>query len=198
LPRINWPGHEQHCYANRMYKRIFTATLACLLAGAALAQAYRWVDEDGVVHYSDRPQAGAEEFELPKYRAPSGSRTPARSSAFSRRSETQPEEEPEEEPGAYQAINIASPGPEETLWNIEGVLNVALELQPGLKPGHQVRVYFDGEERLMSRNTTFQVPEVYRGVHNIQVEVVDASGNLMIRSQPNRFYVQQNSIAMLR
>jgi hypothetical protein len=171
---------------------------ACLLAGAVLAQAYRWVDQDGVTHFSDRPQPGAEEFDLPTYRPPSGAATPAPSSAFSRRNEAQADEESDEDAGAYQAINIASPGPEETLWNIEGVLNVSLELQPGLKPGHQVRVYFDGEERLISRGTTFQVQEVYRGVHNIQVEVLDASGNLMIRSQPNRFYVQQNSIAMLR
>ena len=43
--------------------------------------------------------------------------------------------------------------------------------------------------------TSFQINEVYRGVHNIQAEVVDESGNMMIRSMPNRFYVQQNTIA---
>ena len=42
-------------------------SLFCLLAvGAAAAQeAYRWVDEDGVVHYSDRPREGAEAIVLP-------------------------------------------------------------------------------------------------------------------------------------
>jgi hypothetical protein len=35
---------------------------------------------------------------------------------------------------------------------------------------------------------------VHRGVHNLQVEIIDASGQLMIRSQPNRFYVQQNRV----
>jgi hypothetical protein len=46
----------------------------------------------------------------------------------------------------------------------------------------------------MVSGPSFQLEEVYRGVHNLQAEIVDQSGKLMIRSRPNRFYVQQNSI----
>jgi hypothetical protein len=93
----------------------------------------------------------------------------------------------------YESISIASPGAEETLWNIEGVLNVSVSVSPGLQDGHRLRAYFDGQERMVS-GTNFTIDEVYRGVHNLQVEVIDATGKLMIRSQPNRFYVQQNMI----
>ena len=58
---------------------------------------------------------------------------------------------------------------------------------------HPVRAYFDGQERLV-QGTNFTIDEVHRGVHNIQVEVIDNTGKLMIRSQPNRFYVQQNIV----
>ena len=51
-----------------MQIRLLTAVALILLAGVALAQAYRWVDKDGVVHYSDRPEPGAEEVQLPEYR----------------------------------------------------------------------------------------------------------------------------------
>jgi hypothetical protein len=54
-------------------------------------------------------------------------------------------------------------------------------------------VYHNGQPQIVS-GTSFQLEEVYRGVHNIQVEIIDATGRLMIRSQTNRFYVQQNSI----
>ena len=54
-------------------------------------------------------------------------------------------------------------------------------------------MYFDGEPTVVS-GTSFQLEEVYRGVHNLQAEVVDQKGKLMIRSRPNRFYVQQNAI----
>jgi hypothetical protein len=177
-----------------MYKRIFTAAAACLLAGVLFAQAYRWVDEDGVVHYSDRPHPGAEEIELSTSRPASRPRTPPPSSNTSRRNEQSADEQPDVA-FSYESLAVSTPGAEETLWNIEGVLNVTLELRPALRRGDQVRVYFDGEQNLITRRTSFQVEEVYRGVHNIQVEVVDQAGTLMIRSQPNRFYVQQNTIA---
>ena len=70
---------------------------------------------------------------------------------------------------------------------------MTLELQPALRPGHRVRVYFDGEPREVS-GTQFTLDDVYRGVHNLQAEVVDANGNVMIRSDPSRFYVQQTSV----
>jgi hypothetical protein len=165
--------------------------LCCLLA-AALAgaqEAYRWVDEDGVVHYSDRPREGAETIVLPSPNVATIRRREQPAAA------DEQDEEPDEEPApAYTSINIVSPGAEQTLWNIEGVLNVSVALQPGLQPGHQVRAYFDGKMQPVS-GTSFQLQEVWRGVHNIQVEVVDATGNVMIRSQPNRFYVQQNTVA---
>jgi len=163
----------------------------CLFAvGAAAAQeAYRWVDEDGVVHYSDRPREGAEIVQLPKPNVATVRRAPRPSA------ESAGDQAPADEPATgYTSINIVSPQAEETLWNIEGVLNVSVALQPGLRPGHQVRVYFDGEMQPVS-GTSFQLQEVWRGVHNIQVEVVDATGKVMIRSQPNRFYVQQNTVA---
>jgi len=166
-------------------------TLLCLLAAAAAAaqEAYRWVDEDGVVHYSDRPREGAEAIVLPDPNVATTRRVPGPAA------ESQPDEEDDgEQQTGYSSIDIVSPKAEETLWNIEGVLNVSVALEPGLQPGHQVRAYFDGEMQPVS-GTSFQLQEVWRGVHNIQVEVVDATGKVMIRSQPSRFYVQQNTVA---
>ncbi len=146
------------------------------------------MDEDGVVHYSDQPQPGAERIDLPGANTFSGPR--ARSSSTD---SGDAEERQQEEPAGYQSLSISSPSAEETLWNIEGVLNVTLELSPALQPGHQVRVYFDGSPQIVN-GTSFQIQEVWRGVHNLQAEVLDETGQLMIRSQPNRFYVQQNTV----
>lgn len=176
-----------------MLKRVLFGTAVLLVAGAVFAQAYRWVDENGVVHYSDRPHPGAEIVDLPRSSTTSRPSTPPPTFRRTDRQQAAEEEEPAA-PFRYERLEIASPAPEETLWNIEGVLNVTLDLQPALQPGHQVRVYFDGEPQMVS-GTSFQLQEVWRGVHNVQVEIVDETGNLMIRSLPNRFYVQQNSIA---
>lgn len=175
-----------------MFTRLFTTTalLAGLLlaAGLAYSQAYKWVDENGVVHYSDRPRDGAEEIALPRDDRPSRPIIPStRPAAAEPAAEAQPADD------GYTSLVIASPGAEETLWNIGGTLNVTLNLQPALKVGHRVRIYFDGEPRMVA-GTSFTIPEVYRGVHNIQAEVVTDTGELMIRSLTNRFYVQQTSI----
>jgi hypothetical protein len=175
-----------------MQIRLLAAIGLILVAGGVLAQAYRWVDEDGVVHYSDRPEPGAEEVQLPVSRPSSAPATPAASSRNSGREDAAANDA--NLPFRYQSLSIAAPAAEQTLWNIEGILNVSLSLQPGLQSGHQVRVYFDGSPRMVS-GTSFQVEEVYRGAHNLQAEVVDQTGKLMIRSEPSRFYVQQNAIA---
>jgi hypothetical protein len=172
-----------------MLMRTIIAFIATLAAGAVMAQAYKWTDEDGVVHYSDRPQEGAEEVELPE--AP---RRPPPPTASRAATEAAPEAADQPAVFRYESLTIGAPLAEETLWNIEGVLNVTLNLQPALQPGHRIRVFFDGQPRFVNR-TSFQIDQVYRGVHNIQAEIVDESGNMMIRSMPNRFYVQQNSIA---
>ena len=167
---------------------IFTFA-ALLAAGAASAQVYKWVDENGVVHFSDTPREGAELVDMP--RNPPRAASAQRSAAPVAADEGGAVEEPA--PFAYEQLEVASPGAEETLWNIEGVLSVNLAVQPALQPGHEVFVYFDGERRPVT-GTAFQIEEVWRGVHNIQAEIVDQSGQLMIRSRTNRFYVQQNVV----
>ncbi len=162
--------------------------LGLLVAAGAFAETYTWTDEDGIVHYSDRSHPGAKiiylgQSTLSRPRpttSPRGTTTddaPATASVFS-----------------YATLEIASPSAEETLWNIGGTLDVSLSLSPALRPGHQVRAYFDGSPQMVG-GANFQLQEVYRGVHNLQVEVVDEAGKLMIRSRPNRFYVQQNVVS---
>lgn len=161
-----------------------------LAASLALAQAYRWVDEDGVVHYSDQPHPGAEEVELesaPAINMPAPRRAAGAGAAASTTDDSQ------QPADGYDSLTVASPAAEETLWNIGGVLNVSLDLQPALQSGHQVRVFFDGTPQQVN-GTRFQLQEVWRGAHNLQAEVLDENGQLMIRSEPIRFYVQQTTI----
>lgn len=178
-----------------MLKRTFIAFITIIAAGAVMAQAYRWVDDDGVVHYSDRPQEGAERIVLPQDTRRPSQRPAPRSTVTQSSAAAAAATAAEEAPAAfkYESLEISSPAAEETLWNIESILNVTLSVEPALQSGHQVRAYFDGEPRMVS-GTSFQLEEVYRGVHNLQVEIVDETGKLMIRSRPNRFYVQQNAI----
>ena len=174
-----------------MESRPICILVGMLVAVMALAdEAWKWTDENGVVHYSDVPIDGAELVNLSKYSRTTGATIArGRSASSSRRDEAEiaaPE-------FSYESLSIAAPAAEETLWNIAGTLTVTVSVSPALQSGHQLRAYFDGEMRTVG-GTRFTIDEVYRGVHNLQVEVIDSTGKLMIRSQTNRFYVQQNTV----
>ena len=194
MPPSHWPRTGLHCYAKHMDIRSIFVLISLLVAGTAVAEeAYRWVDDQGVVHYSDRPRPGAERIILP---TPNTVTRSVRQSATSGTAASTTATAQSPGPAAafrYDSLAVASPGVDETLWNIEGVLNVSLTVTPAMQSSHQVRVYFDGKTQIM-QGTNFQIQDVYRGEHNIQAEIIDATGKLMIRSQSNRFFVQQNTI----
>jgi hypothetical protein len=172
-----------------METRAIFVLLGLLATAAVSADVWRWVDDDGVVHFSDTPREGAELVDVSESSRTTGARV-YRNTAPGQADDPLAEAEQAFE---YESLSISSPGAEETLWNIEGTLSVTLSLSPGLQTGHQVRVYFNGEATMVN-STSFTLDEVHRGVHNIQAEVLDATGRLMIRSGSNRFYVQQNRV----
>jgi hypothetical protein len=168
--------------------------LFALTAGAVHgAPAWRWVDANGQVHYSDTPVPGAQQIEL------SGAQTfgsTQRQPSAANKSSGQPAPARTPAPAqSYRAFNIVSPQQQETLWNVGSVVNVQVELDPPLQPGHLLDMYVDGQLRnLNSAGTSLTLDEIYRGVHTIQAVVVDQSGGEVVRSLATTFMVQQSSI----
>lgn len=157
-----------------------------LPAAATAATVWTWVGENGVRHYSDRPVEGAERIELAEaqgFAAPPASRV-------------QPGAAEQQQPAElYDALRITQPEPNETLWNIEGTLEVGVEVEPPLREGHEIDLYLDGERQYVNnRRGTFTVEEVWRGVHSLEAVVVDGTGSEITRSGPINFVVQQTSL----
>lgn len=166
---------------------ISVALLLMLCAGAAASEVWRWVDDKGVVHYSDRPQPGAERVEMQSvqsYQAPQVAPQPRDESEGRREAQ-----------GSYSRLSIVSPSDGETLWNIGGELNVQLTMNPPLASGHELQVYLDGQRVAgVPQGTQFTLGEVYRGEHQLRASIVDASGRELASSATIVFYVQQASI----
>jgi hypothetical protein len=166
--------------------------LFALTAGVAhSAPAWRWVDANGQVHYSDTPVPGATQVEL------SGAQTfgTAQRPPAAVRSAGQSPANPAGRSESYRTFNIVSPKQQETLWNVGTVVNVQVQLDPPLKPSHLLDVYVDGQRRnLNTAGTELTLEDIYRGVHTIQAVVLDASGAEVIRSLATTFMVQQSSV----
>jgi hypothetical protein len=157
-------------------------------AGSAMAQTtttYRWVDAQGVVHYSDTPQPGAQVIQLPSaqtYRAPPPPAAPAAAT-------------PDEPASPYQSCGIAQPAAEDSFFAPD-MVPVAVQLNPGLRPGDQVAVTVDGVplDPMAPGRLQFQVTAPERGAHTVNAVVRDSDGKQVCRSPPVTFYVRQPSL----
>lgn len=165
-----------------------------LLAGVgAVAEVFRWVDKEGVVHFSDRPHEGAEIVTLPEAQTFSAPAAPSRRQT----AETAVEAETDSsEDVGYKSLRIMSPGQDEVLWNTGGAVNVVVDMQPKLQAGHSVKLFLDGQmvSGLAGGQRNFQLSEVFRGTHALRAEIHDASGNGVFRSTAITFTVQQTSV----
>ena len=159
-----------------------------LVASSYAEGIYKWEDPDGQVHFSDMPQEGAVEIEVQPaqtFSVPTGAAAAGSDTDVAAK-----------EGQSYQSLAITSPSQEETIWNTGGKVNVNLSLQPGLKSGHSIRLFMDGQllADLPSRSSNLQLSEVYRGEHQIQVEVHDEKGKMQIKSETLTFFYQQTAV----
>ncbi len=178
-------------YASGMQVLFVLLALALGSADVYPADVYRWVDADGQAHYSDRPERGAERITITV--SPPGS-SPASNGSPNVSTQARDDESPAPITG-YQSLTITSPTQEQVLWNIEGQLDVAAEVQPELQPGHALRFHLDGRMTLAEPGATLtRFSEVFRGEHTLQVDAVDGSGRVLISSPTSRFFVRQTAI----
>ena len=162
--------------------------LMMLSAGAAAAEVWRWVDENGVMHFSDRPHPGAERVELAPAQTFTAPALPPRRQPASR--------EASESASAYSRVSIVSPEAGEMFWNIGGQLTVQVALEPQLISGHELRIFLDGNrvEGVPQGPVQFTIGEVWRGEHTLRAAIFDAGGRELASSEAITFYVQQTSI----
>src|SRR5262249_4999035 len=81
------------------------------------ATAWRWVDANGQVHYSDTPVPGAKQVEL------SGAQTFGSTTRQQSARDKSPGQAPAKATAqSYRAFNIVSPKQQETLWNVGTVV----------------------------------------------------------------------------
>jgi hypothetical protein len=171
-------------------RTLLTVVAFLLAAGAAATTTYKWVDKNGVTHYSDRPAPGAEKIEVQEaqtFQAP----RPATRATTQRTTGN-----PNVSLAAYDKLDLWKPENDETLQNIGTMLDVRLRLEPELQPGHAIWLYLDSKrvDGLPQSGEAFAVPNVFRGTHTLHAIVADPDGKPLARSQTITFHVQQSSL----
>jgi hypothetical protein len=187
---------EAKGYADFMRSR--RSLLGRLCLGAALwcvafaacggTTLYKWVDADGVTHYSDRPEPGSQKVKIASAQTYAGG--PAASAA----PRAQPQAQRADAATGYTRLEITGPEDGAVLWNTGSRVQVVAALEPALQDGHQLWFLVDGKSQQVSATGTASL-EVSRGQHTVVASVTNAGGDELITSAPITFVVRQTSVA---
>lgn len=168
-----------------------TLLLLVVLAAPALANqvVWKWVDKDGVTHYSDRPIPGATRVELNagSRAEPSASPSSSVGSTTQSRAAAGP---------TYRNFEIISPRNDESVVNTGGRVDIRIRFEPSLQPGHTLHLYMDGRlvEGLAENAQDYNLNDVPRGTHSL-VAVINNRGTRVQQTSPVTFHVRQESAA---
>jgi len=172
--------------------RLLTLLLTCIavtLAAPASAQVYKWVDKDGVVHYTDKPPTpNAKPVDLPKLQRmdtlEEGPGTPSKPMGRDETSKAGP---------ALPTVTIVQPKPDETLWGTNRTIPVRTTLSQALPPGYSLMYLLDGSANGMAATTATSTvfSDVDRGSHLVTVQIVDQSGKVLSSAGPVMVHLKQ-------
>jgi Domain of unknown function (DUF4124) len=166
--------------------RLSLFLVLCLLCGYSQAAIYKWKLPDGTVVFSDQPNPGAEEVELPKLQT----YTPPPSPAFTSEVATPTQNAP-----AYTTLMITTPGNDEAIRENSGKIEINIAVEPPLQIGDKILVKMDGQAiGDPSSSQHYILDNVDRGTHTLQATVLDADGNSLIDSEAVTFHLQRVSI----
>ena len=158
---------------------------ATALAGNGRTTVYRWVDAQGVVHYSDQPHPNAQKLEI------SGAQTFSALPAAPQTSSASTPEETQPSGPAYDSCSITQPTDQQMLTNVYQA-TALVQASPQLRPSDQVRLFVDGKQ-ISGSGTSFTFP-VDRGQHTVQAVIEDNTGQIVCETSSVTFFVHQPSI----
>jgi len=167
--------------------------LLCLALPLQAGQTvYRWVDAQGVVHYSDQPQPGGESETLQLATPPKGK--PARAAPVqTSRADMSQSQEP-----AVTAYTIAltSPKDQDTIRDNEGKIPLKAQVLPFTpKQGFQIKVLLDGQETsTLTNQLPVSLSNVERGAHQIQLQLLAKDGKVLASSSSITVYLHKASV----
>jgi len=163
---------------------LLSVLISANITDAAL---YKGVDSEGNVVYSDTSFDDAEKFTPPPISIMDALKVEPKKEVVT-------EEKPAE--FKYTRFDIVSPKNNQTIWN-EPELTVSMKLTPALnsEQGHKIWLLMDGRPVIKnSKSTSLQIGRVERGAHQLQGQVRDKEGKIVVRTRAIVMFIQHASL----
>jgi hypothetical protein len=164
--------------------------LACGWTAAA-QDVWKYVDEQGVTHYTDQFVPGAVKVQLSSGNTtaaePAGNAGPATSGT----TRAAPQR-------AYRVFQIVRPANQDSVVNTGGALQVAMTLEPALLSGHTVTLYLDGKlvTEYPPSSLDHELQNVPRGEHTLVGVIIDENARRVLETAKVTFTLRQKSVLM--
>ena len=164
--------------------RALLFTLLSVVSAAALsATVYKWVDEDGVTHYSDQPHENAEKVQLTQPQTYSAPRAANRS---------QQSPEPKQAANTY-TCEVTQPANDQNFPNATSV-TIGAQISPPPQSGDQGFLLLDGARVPKWSGGSVTIDPIDRGTHSVQAIVQDSNGKVVCQSATVSFTILQPSV----
>jgi membrane carboxypeptidase/penicillin-binding protein PbpC len=164
---------------------------------ARAAVVYKWTDANGVVHFSDQPEPGAEKVITSSGDATANAATTPAAAAAAAQAAPKPATPKPPKPTValpYTLIAITSPSAQHTFFNES--IGVHLALEPDLQEGQTITWYLNGAALTNQAPDAeqFVLQDIGRGTYTISATVTDPATGQTMSAAPVTFYVQQPSL----
>lgn len=178
-------------YAQNMRLRLFALLVFFFIPFGAHAAVYTWLDAEGNVVYSDQKPPSGTHYRLvtptPLPTVPASSLEPPSGPASS--SSITPHKKV-----SRPKVRILSPANNAAIRANGGMLGVKLKIFPPLAPGQKIRLYLDGKQVYVGRESSITLKNLDRGEHKLYAVVMASSGGEISHSQTITFFLLRHSL----
>ncbi|MAX97638.1 MAG: hypothetical protein CMI08_00290 [Oceanospirillaceae bacterium] len=162
---------------------ILTGLTISQLPNAAATEVYTYRDKNGNVVFSDKPSANSKKHEVREIPIVPAFNVPPKE-----------EVKPPEPVFSYTSLSIVTPRNEDHLQSgYAGNVQVSAVLSPALREQDTIVMLDNGAVIAEGRQSNFALQNLNRGEHQLQMQVRDSKGKVLISSNPVTLYVQRAS-----
>lgn len=169
-----------------MRLRIVFIFLLALISFTANAEIYKSVDENGVVTYSDQPNATSQSVNLPAENIAIQPKQDNQNKSNAKNANEVNASENAEQKKPYSTFIITSPQDQDSIQNAVEI-TVSAKIVPALQEKDKVQFFMDGNPvDRPSSATSISIPKVQnnitlltRGTHTLSAKIIDDNGDVV-------------------
>jgi len=167
-----------------------------VLAGLAVSLSatpqdiYRWVDKDGIVHYSDQP--GSSKAELITVVEPNAYES-ADVTPYGSPGDAPDDSAADRGASPYGTLSIVSPQQDQVFFGADATVSAQVDMRGTVQPDDTLVFFLNGERRPASGNS-LELAGLDRGTYFLRASILDQNGKPVATSNQVTFHVRQPSI----